>query len=93
MTDESTGKTEHFKGQLFGEIVFNDSVREFMNKRRTLSNYFDKFLDKDIFDYIPPLKTNQIFTSNESSKRWLTKWKRKPLAVLIIQTIHSLIYI
>ncbi|MBQ8036545.1 MAG: DEAD/DEAH box helicase family protein [Proteobacteria bacterium] len=61
-TDESTGKTEHFKGQLFDEIVFNDSVREFMNKRRTLANYFDESLDEDIFDYIPPQKTNQIFT-------------------------------
>ncbi len=60
--DEATDKTEHFKGQLFDEIVFNDSVKEFMNKRRTLANYFDESLDEDIFDYIPPQKTNQIFT-------------------------------
>ncbi len=61
-TDENTGKTEHFEGQLFDEIVFNDSVKEFMNKRRALANYFDESLDEDIFDYIPPQKTNQIFT-------------------------------
>lgn len=60
--NETTGKTEHFKGQLFDEIVFNDSVKEFMNKRRTLANYFDESLDEDIFNYIPPQKTNQIFT-------------------------------
>ncbi len=67
-TDETTGKTEHFKGQLFDEIVFNDSVKEFMNKRRTLANYFDESLDEDIFDYIPPQKTNQIFTP-----KWVVK--------------------
>ena len=60
--DEASGNTEHFKGQLFDEIVFNDSVKEFMNKRRALANYFDESLDEDIFDYIPPQKTNQIFT-------------------------------
>ena len=60
--DQNTGKTEHFEGHLFDEIVFNDSVKEFMNKRRALANYFDESLDEDIFDYIPPQKTNQIFT-------------------------------
>ena len=67
-TDENTGQTEHFKGQLFDEIVFNDSVQEFMNKRRSLANYFDESLDEDIFDYIPPQKTNQIFTP-----KWVVK--------------------
>ncbi|MBR4984661.1 MAG: restriction endonuclease, partial [Proteobacteria bacterium] len=67
-TDETTGKTEHFKGHLFDEIVFNDSVKEFMNKRRALANYFDESLDEDIFDYIPPQKTNQIFTP-----KWVVK--------------------
>lgn len=54
--------------QFFDEIVFNDSVREFMNKRKILSNYFDESQDEDIFDYIPPQKTNQIFTP-----KWVVK--------------------
>ena len=30
--------------------------------RSKLANYFDESLDEDIFDYVPPQKTNQIFT-------------------------------
>lgn len=52
----------HFEGQLFDEIVFNDAVKEFMKKRKELSNYFSAETSKDIFDYIPPQKTNQVFT-------------------------------
>ena len=33
-----------------------------MKKRRELSNYFTSVSSKDIFDYIPPQKTNQVFT-------------------------------
>lgn len=60
--DEGTGETRHFDGHLFDEIVFNDSVKEFLAKKRDLANYFDENHDEDIFDYIPPQKTNQIFT-------------------------------
>ena len=60
--DEATGKTEHFDGHLFDEVVFNDSIREFLNKRNELANYFDESQEEDIFDYIPPQRTNQIFT-------------------------------
>lgn len=60
--NESTGETEHFEGHLFDEVVFNDSIREFLNKKKELANYFDESRDEDIFDYIPPQKTNQIFT-------------------------------
>lgn len=35
---------------------------EFWNKKQELSDYFDESHDEDIFDYIPPQKTNQIFT-------------------------------
>lgn len=52
----------YFEGQLFDEIVFDDAVKEFMKKRRELSNYFTGESSKDIFDYIPPQKTNQVFT-------------------------------
>ena len=61
-TDQKTGETEHFEGHLFDEIVFNDSVNEFLRLREQLANYFDEKSEGDIFDYIPPQKTNQIFT-------------------------------
>lgn len=57
-----TGEDVHFEGKLFEPIVFNDSVKEFMNLREKLSNYFEEYTKEDIFDYIPPQKTNQIFT-------------------------------
>ena len=60
--NEASGKEEDFQGNLFDEIVFNDAVKEFMNKKKELANYFDEKNKKDIFDYIPPQKTNQIFT-------------------------------
>lgn len=60
--NEASGKEEDFEGKLFDEIVFDDAVKEFLNKKRELANYFDENNKKDIFDYIPPQKTNQIFT-------------------------------
>ena len=61
-TDATTGETRHFEGRLFDEVVFNDSVNEFIKLRERLSNYFDESQTEDIFDYVPPQKTNQIFT-------------------------------
>lgn len=52
----------HFNGHLFDEVVFNDAVVEFMKKRKELADYFDGTEKGDIFDYIPPQRTNQIFT-------------------------------
>lgn len=66
--DEQTGKMEHFNGGLFDEVVFNDSIREFLNKRDELADYFKEGKTEDIFDYIPPQKTNQIFMP-----RWVVK--------------------
>lgn len=60
--NDVTGQTEHFDGHLFDETVFNDSIREFLRKKEELANYFDESHEEDIFDYIPPQKTNQIFT-------------------------------
>lgn len=57
-----TGEKKHFDGHLFDEVVFNDAVKEFMKKRRELADYFETNHDEDIFDYIPPQRTNQIFT-------------------------------
>ena len=60
-TTES-GDKKHFDGHLFDEVVFNDAVQEFMKKRTELANYFEPDHKGDIFDYIPPQRTNQIFT-------------------------------
>lgn len=60
--NEESGAEEYFKGHLFDETVFNDSIKEFWKKKQELANYFDEDKDEDIFDYIPPQKTNQIFT-------------------------------
>lgn len=46
----------------FDAVVFDESVQEFLRKRQDLANYFDETLKEDIFDYIPPQKTNQIYT-------------------------------
>lgn len=64
---EEAGETKHFAGQLFDEVVFDESIKEFLNKRKALSDYF-KDADEDIFDYIPPQKTNQIFTPKHMVK-------------------------
>ena len=64
--DEETGETRHFDGHLFDEVVFDDSVKEFMAKKKALANYFDESAEEDIFNYIPPQKTNQIFTPRET---------------------------
>ena len=60
---------EHF----FQEITFNESVQEFLRKRKELANYFDESLEEDIFDYIPPQKTNQIFTPKAVVKMMIDK--------------------
>ena len=52
----------HVDGHLFDPVVFNASIKEFMRLRRKLANYLDPSHDEDIFDYIPPQRTNQIFT-------------------------------
>ncbi len=61
-TDPDTGVTETFAGHLFDETVFNDAIQEFFQKKQALANYFDESAEENIFDYIPPLKANQIFT-------------------------------
>lgn len=58
---DDNGEMEYYKGQLFNDIVFNESVLEFLRKREELADYFED-KDEDIFDYIPNQKTNQIFT-------------------------------
>ncbi|MGI6226863.1 MAG: DEAD/DEAH box helicase family protein [Peptococcales bacterium] len=69
---EVTGITlDQFKAlrdefNFFNAVVFDESIQEFLRKRKNLSNYFDETQVEDIFDYIPPQKTNQIFTPKVS---------------------------
>lgn len=67
--DQATGETKHFDGHLFEPVVFDDSVKEFMRLRTALANYFDEQMTEDIFDYVPPQKTNQIFTPKVMVKK------------------------
>lgn len=62
------GEQKHFDGHLFDEVVFNDAVQEFMKKRAELANYFEPDHKGDIFDFIPPQRTNQIFTPKKVVK-------------------------
>jgi len=60
--EAETNEKKHFDGHLFDEVIFNDSIQQFLEKKNQLSNYFDDNSKEDIFDYIPPQKTNQIYT-------------------------------
>ena len=66
--NEETGEMEEFEGNIFDPIVFDDSVKEFMRLKVELADYFDENSTQDIFDYIPPQKTNQIFTPKRTVK-------------------------
>ena len=67
-TDPETGEQKYFEGHLFDEVVFNDSIQQFLDKREQLANYFEENSKEDIFDYIPPQRNNQIFTPKKVVK-------------------------
>jgi len=50
------------KHNLFNEEVFNSSIALFLNRKASLADYYENDNDSDIFDYIPPQQTNQIYT-------------------------------
>ena len=66
--ETETGEIKHFDGNLFEPVVFDDSIKEFMLKKKELANYFDENSKEDIFRYIPPQKNNQIFTPKKVVK-------------------------
>lgn len=74
--DES-GQTQHFDGHLFDEVVFDDSVKEFMRLRRELANYLDESHTEDIYDYIPQQRTNQIFTPRAVIRSMLDSFEKE----------------
>lgn len=57
----------------FDPVVFDESVQEFLNKRAELANYFGDSQTEDIFDYIPPQRTNQIYTPKKVVKLMIDK--------------------
>ena len=67
--DAETGEKKEFAGNLFDPVVFDDSVKEFLRLKKKLADYFDEKSIEDIFDYIPPQKTNQIFTPKTMVKK------------------------
>ena len=71
--DEKTGEEKHFSGGLFNEIVFDEAIQEFLNIRERLADYFDETHEEDIFNYIPPQETNQIFTPKQVVKMMVQK--------------------
>jgi len=68
-TDEKTGEEKVFAGNLFDPVVFDDAVKDFLRLKKKLADYFDEKSVEDIFDYIPPQKTNQIFTPKKMVKK------------------------
>lgn len=64
--DPETNEEKTYPGRLFDPVVFDDSVKEFLLLKEKLSDYFDDEQKEDIFDYIPPQKTNQIYTPKET---------------------------
>jgi superfamily II DNA or RNA helicase len=74
---EETGEKKFFEGHLFDPVVFDDSVKEFLALRKRLADYFDDSATGDIFDYIPPQKTNQIFTPKAVVKDMVDKLEQE----------------
>ena len=71
--DEKTGEEKYFSGGLFHEIVFDEAIQEFLNIRERLADYFDESHEEDVFNYIPPQETNQIFTPKRVVKMMVQK--------------------
>ena len=73
---DENGENKHYNG-FFDSVVFNDSIKEFLKKKLELANYFDDNSKEDIFDYIPPQKTNQIFTPKKVVKEMVDNLEKE----------------
>ena len=73
---EEDGETKVFEGGLFDEIVFDQAIQEFLNKKEDLANYFEDH-EEDIFDYIPPQETNQIYTPKNVVKMMVDELEKE----------------
>lgn len=65
-----------FNGHLFDAPTFNEAILEFLRKKTELANYFEDNKE-DIFDYIPPQQTNQIFTPKKVVKRMVDELEKE----------------
>ena len=65
-----------FNGHLFDAPTFNEAILEFLRKKAELANYFEDNKE-DIFDYIPPQQTNQIFTPKKVVKRMVVELEKE----------------
>lgn len=65
-----------FAGQLFDQPTFDQAIQEFLRKKAELANYFEDTLE-DIFDYIPPQKTNQIYTPKKVVRKMVEELEKE----------------
>lgn len=65
-----------FAGHLFDQPTFDQAVQEFLRKKADLANYFED-LAEDIFDYIPPQKTNQIYTPKKVVRKMVDELEKE----------------
>ena len=70
------GNGDGFDGHLFDASTFNEAILEFLRKKSELANYFEDNKE-DIFDYIPPQQTNQIFTPKKVVKRMVDELEKE----------------
>lgn len=71
LRDGGTRNGETFAGGLFDETIFNNAIQEFLRRKAELADYFSGKNPRDIFDYIPPQRTNQIFTPRAVANQML----------------------
>lgn len=65
-----------FAGHLFDQPTFDQAIQEFLRKKAELANYFEDRTE-DIFDYIPPQKTNQIFTPKKLVQKMVDELEKE----------------
>lgn len=60
--DGETGEKSELKRGVIDPFVFDGACREFLKKKAEIGNPVTSDSEEDIFDYVPPQKTNQIYT-------------------------------
>lgn len=60
--DGETGEKSTLKRGVIDPFVFDGACREFLKKKAEIGNPVTSDSEEDIFDYVPPQKTNQIYT-------------------------------
>lgn len=60
--DGETGEKSTLKRGVIDPFVFDGACREFLKKKAEIGNPVTSDSKEDVFDYVPPQKTNQIYT-------------------------------